>query len=119
MFYQRLAAVGVINTTVLDAGLVSTVVEPKRIEAVILNISTHIGNVIEGWVGNERVLELDDWSIDTRVLGGATLNYASTNKIGRLPIGIDIPAGQIFRVGVRSGAAANNLTGAYEYTVSK
>lgn len=116
MDYQKFTATGVINTTVLDAGLYSTVEEPKRIDAVLLNISSHIGNTIEGWIGNERVLEVPDYIANTNALGAATLAFASTTKIVRLPIEKDIPPGQIFKIGVKSGAVANNLDGAYEYT---
>jgi hypothetical protein len=39
----------------------------------------------------------------------------SSTKIIRLPVEMDIPAGQIFKIGIRSGAVANDICGAYEY----
>jgi len=119
MFYQRFDVVGVVNTTVLDAGLVSTVEEPKHIDAILIDVSAYQDNVIEGWIGNLRVLEISDYVFGTRTAAGAADAYAATNKIVRLPIDQDIQAGQIFKIGVRSGAAANDITGSYEYTIKK
>jgi len=118
MFYQGFHVVGVANTTVLDGGLVSTVEEPKRIDAILIDTSVHLGNIIEGWIGNERVLEIPDFVFDTRELNAATLASRSTSKILRLPVEQDIPMGQIFKIGVRSAGVGETIDGAYEYTVS-
>jgi hypothetical protein len=108
--------VGVINTTVLDAGLVSTQEEPKKIIAVLVDVTAYQGNYIEGWIGNLRVLEVPDFVFNTRLAAGAANAYASTTKVVRMPIELDVPAGQNFRIGVRSGAVAITLDGAYEYS---
>jgi len=116
MYYQAFDVVGVINTTTLDAGLYSTTEEPKRIEAVLVDVSTYQGNYIEGWIGNTRVLEIPDYVLNSRLAAGAADAYASTIKMVRVPVELDIPTGQIFKIGVRCGAVANNLDGSYEYT---
>ncbi len=116
MLYKGFTVVGVVNVTTLDAGLVSLVEVPVRIEAVIINVDTYEGNVIEGWIGSRRVLEIYDYNVDTQdETAGATAPY-STKKLGRIPIEMDIKPGQIFKIGVRCGAVANDLFGAYEYT---
>lgn len=115
MKYKAFNVTGVINTTTLDGGLVSLVEKPSRIEAILINSSATEGNVIEGWIGTERVLECYDYVFDTQEESTATQAPLSATKIVRLPIEIDIPPGQIFKIGVRCGAAANNLFGAYEY----
>ncbi|KKL86349.1 hypothetical protein LCGC14_1945610 [marine sediment metagenome] len=113
MYYQRFAVVGVINVTTLDAGLVSLVEEPVRITAILLTVSDYADDIIEGWIGNERVMECPDYIFDTDALE-ATMSK-STTKIIRLPIEQEIPPGQIFKAGVRCGAVAIDLFGAYEY----
>lgn len=118
MYYQGFHVVGVANTTVLDAGLVSTVEEPKSIKAILIDTSVHLGNIIEGWIGNERVLDIPDFVFDTRELNAATINSRSTSKILRLPVEQDIPVGQIFKIGVRSAGVGETIDGAYEYTVT-
>ncbi len=115
MLYKELQITGVINVTTLDEGLVSLTEEPKTIKAVLINISAYEGNVVEGWIGTERVLAIYDYNFDTQdETAGATAPY-STSKIGRLPVDIPIPPGQIFKIGIRCGGTANNIYGAYEY----
>lgn len=115
MYYKAFHVAGVVNDTVLDDGLVSLVEEPRRIKAVIINCDTTEGNVIEGWIGTDRVLEIYDYNLDTQEESAADTPPFSSTKIGRIPVEIDIPAGQVFKVGVRSGAVANDIYGAYEY----
>ena len=116
MFYKGFNVTGVVNVTTLDGGLVSLVAVPVTIDAIIINTSATEGNVIEGWIGTERVLEIYDYCLDTQEESTATQAPLSATKIGRIPIQIDVPAGQIFKIGVRCGATANNLFGAYEYS---
>lgn len=118
MKYQLFNIVGVVNVITSDAGLQSTVENPKRIRAVLVNLSTQLGNTVEGWIGNELIAAVPDWVLDTREAFGAVNAYKSTAKIVRLPIEEEIPAGQKFTIGIRCGAVANNLSGAYEYEAS-
>lgn len=113
MYYKRFAVDGTENTTVLDAGLVSLVIEKKRIVAVLINTTEYQNNIIEGWIGTERILEIPDVNIDT--IDTTPQNSRSTVKMGRIPIGVEIPQGQIFKIGLRCGAAATNIRGSYEY----
>ena len=107
---------GVANTTVLDAGLVSEVDNPVHLDAVLVNVSVTNGNVIEGWIGTKRILEVPDWLFDNRVALGAGNEFPSTTKMSRLPVDIDVPSGQIFKIGIRSAGVLSTVTGAYEYT---
>ena len=86
-----------------------------RVRAVIINISAAEGNVIEGWIGTRRVLEIYDFCLDTRECPAANLQALSSVKIGRLPVDLEIPKGQIFKIGIRSGNVENDICGAYEY----
>jgi len=116
MYYKGYTVAGVANVTTLDGGLVSLVLDPVIIDAVIINVDAYEGNIIEGWIGTERVLEIYDYCLDTQDETAAATAPYSTSKIGRIPVNIPIPAGNIFKIGVRCGAAANNLFGAYEYS---
>lgn len=114
MYYQELTVVGVINETTLDDGLVSPVEKPVTINAVLIDLSTHEGNVVEGWIGTDRVLAVYDYVLSTREEAAAQ-SPLNTNRIVRLPVEMKIPAGKIFKIGIRCGAAANDIFGAYEY----
>ncbi len=114
MFYKAFTITGVINTTTYDAGLMSPDANPVHLNAVILNTSAWQGNIIEGWIGTKKVLEIYDYNCDTQV--EAAVAGVSTVKIGRLPVDLDIPAGQAFKIAINCGGTAANLFGTYEYT---
>jgi hypothetical protein len=116
MLYKGFLVEGIATETVLDDGLVSLVDIPVHINAVLINTTTHLGNVIEGWIGNRMVLEVYDHIFDTQEETAADTNPLSSTKIIRLPVEMDIPAGQTFKIGIRSGAAESDICGAYEYT---
>lgn len=115
MYYKAFNVTGVINVTTLDGGLMSTVEVPTRIRAVLINSSATEGNVIEGWIGTKRVLEIYDYNLDTQEETAGATAPLSQNKINRLPVEIDVPAGLSFKIGVNCGGVASNLFGAYEY----
>lgn len=114
MYYQELTVAGEINDTILDDGLVSPMEAPRTIKAVLIDVDTHEGNVVEGWIGTERVMAVYDYVFSTREEAVA-FTALNINRIIRLPVDLPIPAGQIFKIGIRSGGVANDIFGAYEY----
>jgi len=115
MYYKAFHVNAVANVTTLDGGLVSEVDNPVHVNAIIINSSAHEGNIIECWIGNKRVLEIYDYNLDTQEETAAQAPI-SANKIGRLPVDLDIKPGAIFKVGSRCGATGHHLYGSYEYT---
>jgi len=118
MYYQELTVAGAINVTTLDAGVIAKKDTPLIIRAVLIDLDTHEGNVIEGWIGTERVLAIYDYVLSTReeAVGFTALN---TNRIVRLPVEQRIEPGEIFKIGVRCGGVANDIFGAYEYEIAE
>jgi hypothetical protein len=114
-YYKRFAITGVINTTTYDAGIECTEAEKVTVKAILISVSAYQGNIIEGWVEREKYAELYDYLLNTVLAAGAANAYASTNKLVRIPLEIELQLGQIFKVAVNAGAAAVNLFGAYEY----
>lgn len=115
MFYKAFNVTGSANKTVLDSGLISTVEEPKRIRAILIDVSSYQDNVVEGWIETNRILEIQDKVLNTSYIHGADLTVTCTTKIIRIPIEEDIPPGMIFKIGINSGSLATNIMGAYEY----
>lgn len=115
MYYKEFHITGVINVTTYDGGLMSPVENPVHVNAVILNSSATEGNYIEAWIGTKKVLEVVDYCCDTQE-EAAAFTGLSVVKIGRLPVDLDIPAGQAFKIAIRCGGTASNLFGSYEYT---
>lgn len=119
MFYKLFRVTGEANKTKYDTGLISTVGEPKRIRAVLINVSAFNNNTIEGWIENRRILEVPDDVCNTSSLTGADTFPYSTSKLFRIPLDEDIPPGMIFKIAINCGAAITSIDGSYEYeTVS-
>lgn len=113
MKYQGFTATGVANTLVSDGGLQSTKAEPKYIKGILICVTAYESNRIEGWIGNEMVLEIYDNVLDTiEDLGAANFPY-STSKKGEIKIDLEIPVGESFIIGIRSGAVLSSIEGAY------
>ncbi len=115
MYYKGFTIVGVANETTADAGLVSLVDKPVRIRAILINVDTHEGSILEGWIGTDRILEIYDYVLDTQALAGADTPPLSAMKLIRIPIEEDLKPGQIFKIAINCGAAANDVFGSYEY----
>jgi len=114
MFYKAFHVNAAANVTTLDGGLVSEVAAPVRVVAVIINSDATEGNVIECWIGNKRVVEIYDYCLDTQEEAVGFTGFSVT-KIGRLPVGLEVPPGQTFKIGSRCGATGHHIYGAYEY----
>ncbi len=117
MRYQDFTAVGVATKAKFDGGLVSTEVEPKRIEAILICVEKYAANHIEGWIGSNKIMDLYDYVLDTFDSAAAGTTYPSGTKMGRVPIGEDIPVGQTFKIGIRCGGTDTDIYGAYQYTI--
>jgi len=115
MFYKLFRVTGEANKTIFDDGLISTVEEPKRIKAIIINVNSYNNNTIEGWIETNRILEIPDDCCSTIDSTNTATYYRPTNKMFRIPIDEDIKPGMIFKIAVKSGAAPTNIDGSYEY----
>lgn len=116
MFYKSFSVTGEANKTVMDSGLISTVEEPKNIKAVLIDVSAYQGNILEGWIETQRILEISDRVLNSSQIISLDHCAVSTTKIIRIPIDEPIPPGMIFKIGINCGAAPSNITGAYEYS---
>ncbi len=115
MIYKSFTAVGVANETVSDAGLTSLVNAPVTVRAILINCSVHLGNMIECWIGTERVLAIYDYCLDTQELAGADTPPLSAMKMGRVPVNLEVKPGSVFIVKIRSGGTGSTIYGSYEY----
>ena len=115
MFYKSFSVEGTANKTKFDSGLISSVDEPKRLRAILISVSQWRTNVLEGWIGTNRILEIVDLVLNTQHEYGSDNAYPSTVKLLRIPIEENIPVGMIFKIAIRCGTDASNIYGAYEY----
>lgn len=115
MFYKLFRVTGEANKTIFDSGLISTVEEPKRIRAILINCTAYHAATIEGWIETNRILEIPDDVCNTFDTSGAITAVISTNKLIRIPIEEDIPPGMIFKIAINCATDIVSIDGAYEY----
>lgn len=119
MFYKLFRVTGESNKTIFDSGLVSTIEEPKKINAILINVSAYHNNSIEGWIETRKIFVVPDDLCNTSDTSGAITAVISTNKLLRIPINENIPPGSIFKIAINCGADITHIDGSYEYeTVS-
>jgi len=116
-YFKYFTKLGVINTTTYADGLTSSAEAKKRLKSVLINISTHSNDKIQGWLEREKVFEIPDYCIDTQELAGADTPPLSLNKINEIPVGVDMPIGSTFKVAIECGGVAATICGAYRYEI--
>ncbi len=119
IYFKHFSVSGQANQEVLDSGLQSTETEKKRLLSVMVQVSGYSSNKVVGYLEQTKVFELPDSLIDTDADTGSTNNQHSVNRINEIEIGVDMPVGSTFKIGIVCGATAKNLVGAYRYEVIK
>lgn len=112
MLYKSFSVTGVANVTTFDDGLISSIEEPKIIRAILITVSKYRGNILEGWIETNRILEIND-----QVLNSLD-DSQGVNPIVRIPIEEVIKPGMIFKIAINCGATPTNIYGAYEYELT-
>ena len=114
--YKGFKITGVINTTVYDTGIGSTESEKRRLVEVLLMVSGQVGNVLQAFIGNERVVEnLYDYHLDTQESTGSANVQRSTSKVQRIAVDKELPTTDKFMVAIQCGATAKDVYGCYVY----
>jgi len=116
-YFKYFTKLGVINTTTYADGITSSAEAPVRLKSVLINISTHSGDKVQGWLEREKVHEIPDYCIDTQQLTGADTFPHSMNKINEIPVGVDMPVGTTFKEAIECGGVAATICGAYRYEI--
>ncbi|GAI69352.1 unnamed protein product [marine sediment metagenome] len=115
MLYKSFRITGEANKTIFDGGLISTVEEPKRLRAILINVSAYHNNTVEGWIETTRILDIPDDICNTSDTSAAITAVISTTKLVRIPIEQDIKPGRIFKIAINCGADVTSIDGSYEY----
>ncbi|MBA7531170.1 hypothetical protein ES705_23381 [subsurface metagenome] len=115
MFYKSFRVTGQSNKTIFDSGLISTVEEPKKINAILINVSAYHSATIEGWIETNRILEIPDDVCNTSDTSLVINGVISSNKLIRIPINEIIPPGMIFKIAINCGTTITSIDGSYEY----
>ncbi len=117
--FQMFRITGVTNSVTFDEGLKSTEVEKKRLISVHVqmdNYSATDDNQVQGWHERSKVFELPEKMFPTEIYT-ATSSTAAPDKMPSVPVELDIPVGEVFKVAMSCAATASDVRGAYEYEI--
>ncbi|MBA7630570.1 hypothetical protein ES703_38093 [subsurface metagenome] len=116
-YFKYFTKTAVINTTTHADGLTSSQEAPKRLKSILINITTHSGDRIQGWFEREKVFDIPDYCVDTQAVTATDVQPLSMNKINEIPVGVDMPVGSTFTVAVECGGVESTIHGAYRYEI--
>lgn len=119
--FQLFRITGVANTITYDGGLKSTEAEKKKLVNVHLQMEAQAGtddNDVQGYHERAKIFDVPEKLVPAQP--AATTTMAITNpQFLTLPVDLDIPAGETFKVAMKCAATATDLRGAYEYEITE
>lgn len=119
--FQLFRVTGVANATTLDPGLNSTEAEKKRLIAVHLQCDKFAAtddNDIVGFWERSKQFDFPEKLFATELYSNVA-QTADGGKMHEIPVDLDIPIGETFKVGIKCAATAVNIRGAYEFEITK
>lgn len=117
--FQNIRITGVANTITYDDGLKSTEAEPKRLVACHIQMDKHAGtddNDVQGYHERAKVFDIPEKLFPACLTASVAPDKAEpTAKV--IPVEVDLPVGETFKVAISCAATLCNLRGAYEYEI--
>ena len=117
-YYQAITITGAANDEKYDTGITSTEKEKRTVTAILLNVTKHVGNLINVRVEREKIAEIYDYIVDTSESTGGANTQKAVAKIARIELGHALDTDRTMKVSIKCGATAANVFGAYEYEIS-
>uniref|UniRef100_A0A6M3LE48 Uncharacterized protein n=1 Tax=viral metagenome TaxID=1070528 RepID=A0A6M3LE48_9ZZZZ len=118
-YFQMFRITGVANSITYDSGLKSTESEKKRLVSCHISVEKYAAtddNEVQGWHERAKVFDIPEKMFPTE-LNNATAMTAAGSKIQSVPVDLDIPVGEIFKVAIKCAATDVDVRGAYEYEI--
>ena len=117
--FQLFRVTGVANNITYDDGLKSTETEKKNLVAIHLEVAAYAAtddNEIQGWQERAKIFEFPEKLFNAE-LANATAPANTRPKMDQIPVGLEIPVGETFKIAIKCAATLNSLRGAYEYEI--
>jgi len=118
-YFQLFRITGLANNIQYDDGLKSTAAELKRLVAIHAQVSEYSrtnDNDFHGYHERAKVFEFPDLLLPTQKTTDAT-EVGDTPRSLRIPVDIDLPAGETFKAAIKCAATARDVRGVYEYEI--
>jgi 3-mercaptopyruvate sulfurtransferase SseA len=118
-YFQLFRITGVANVITFDGGLKSTESEKKRLVACHIQTDKHAGtddNDVQGYHERAKVFDIPE-KLFPACLKASTAPDKAEPTSKPVPVDLDIPAGEAFKVAMKCAATAVDIRGAYEYEI--
>lgn len=120
-YFQLFRFDGVPNTITYDGGLKSTAAEPKRLIQVHIELEKYANtddNDIQGYHERAKIFDIPEKMFPTEAKTSTSMSAAGT-KMQSVPVDLDIPVGETFKVAIKCASTDVDIRGAYEYEITK
>jgi len=118
-YFQLFRITGATNSITYDDGLKSTETEKKRLIACHIQMDKYAGtddNEVQGYHERAKVFDIPEKLFPALASANvASLLSEPTSK--PIPVDLDLPAGESFKVALKCSATASLLRGTYEYEI--
>ncbi len=118
-YFQMFRITGVANKVTFDEGLKSTETEKKKLLALHVNMDAWAAtddNEIQGWHERAKVFEFPHHMFNCVPKGTAiTLQRLELKTI--VPVDLEVPVGEAFKIALSCAATAVDMRGVYEYEI--
>lgn len=117
--FQLFRITGGENSITYDDGLKSTAAEPKRLIACHVQMDSYAGtddNEIQGYHERAKVFDIPEKLFPSEAAAD-TSSDVSEPRSKAIPVELDIPVGESFKIAIKCSATAKNVRGSYEYEI--
>lgn len=118
-YFQLFRVTGLPNVITYDDGLKSTEAEKKRLLSVHVELTGYADtddNDVQGYHERAKVFDLPERLFNTERIG-TSLPSNTRAKRDHVPVDLDIPIGESFKVAIKCASQPSNIRGAYEYEI--
>lgn len=118
-YFQMFRVTGVANKVTYDDGLKSTETEKKKLVAVHVNMNDWAAtddNEFQGWHERAKVFEIPHHMFN-RVPKDVEPAVQRLELKDQVPVDLEIPVGEAFKVAISCAATAVDMRGVYEYEI--
>lgn len=118
-YFQLFRVTSSTNEIKYDGGLKSTQLEKKKLTNIYVSLSVHGGsndNNFQGYLERANIFEIPEEMIPTLALAQGSLTE-SGERFLKIPVNLEIPIGEIFKVAMKVGATGCTFRGMYEYEI--
>jgi len=118
-YFQMFRVTGVANKVTYDDGLKSTETEKKKLVAIHVNMDDWAptdDNEIQGWHERAKIFEFPELMFN-RIPINVEPAVQRLELKSIIPVDLEVPVGETFKIAISCAATACNMRGVYEYEI--